>query len=484
MSEAVVSVSRLTVHCTVPRDHPHTERVRWRMSEAAGAPLRQALEDVLWPLSAALGDEVVIIRRIELSFDLDTSRELSDVARHWAARLSAALVRFLDGSGAIGMVRFESRAHFLARFLVDAAAGRASSQWYYRQFRGLESLAIPAVLRTALIEDVDRGVAALRALDLQELVAVLEALGPREARRVVEAVWSQTGDASRIESAADALVPVASRWRSLAAALDSPWTAALALIVLASDPPIAPLAAIAKLAASVAAWLHEPSGIAQELAPPELGSLAALSATERAAVAAAFGKSGALTTAAREPVFEYTRFGGLILLLPHVAELPVEAMFVGGDRPWVRLMVLAGCAGADGARAALADPVLARLCGVSAKEPPFHEWIEDARDRLVAFERAFDSTDADLSWFGEDLALAAHHVLRRFARRLPGFSESSPRFLYENFLAFSATVEHGHDAIVCRMGRPPLAALLGITGALRGRIRVPWLPPVDLHSLS
>ncbi len=409
MSEAVVSVSRLTVHCTVPRDHPHTERVRWRMSEAAGAPLRQALEDVLWPLSASHGDEVVIIRRIELSFDLDTSRDLSDVARHWAARLSAALVRFLDGSGATGMVRFESRAHFLARFLVDAAAGRASSKWYYRQFRGLEALAIPAVLRTALIDDVERGVAALRALDLQELVAVLQALGAREARRVIEAVWSQAEDASHIESAAEALVPVASRWRTLAAALDSPWTAALALMVLASDPPVAPLAAIATLAASVAAWRYEPSGFAQELAPPELASLAALSETKRAAVAAALGKSGAHTTTAREPVSAYTRFGGLILLLPHVAELPVDAMFVGGDRPWVRLMVLAGCAGADGAPGALADPVLARLCGVSDKEPAFHEWIEDARDRLVAFATAFDPTDADLSWFGGELALRLSH---------------------------------------------------------------------------
>jgi hypothetical protein len=484
MSEAFVTVSRLTVQCTVPRDHPHTERVRWRIGEAAGAPLRQALEDVLWPLSAAHTDEVVIIRRMELSFDLDTSRDLSDVARHWAARLSAALVRVLDGSRATGMLRFESRAHFLARFLVDAAAGRAASKWYYRQFRGLEALAIPAVLRTALLEDVERGIAALRTLEPHELVPVLHALGALEARRVIEAVRSHDGDSSRIESAVEALIAVAPGWRAIAPALDSPWTAALALLVLASDPPIAPLPAVATLAASVAAWLHEQPGFAPELVPPELASLAALSEAKRAAVAAAFKKSDATTAIVDESVSAYTRFGGLILLLPHVAELPIDAMFGSGDRPWVRLMVLARCAGADGAARALADPVLARLCGVSGKEAPFHDWIEDARDRLAAFERAFDPTDGDLSWFGAELALAAHHVLRRFARRLPGFSESSPRFLYENFLAFPATVEHADEAIVCRMGRPPLAALLGITGALRGRIRVPWLPPVDLHSLS
>jgi hypothetical protein len=483
MSTAVVTVSRLKVNGTVPRDHPHVERVRWRLGEAAEA-LRQALEDILSPLAAWQSDEVIVIRRLELTFDLDTSRELPDIARHWAARLSAALVRSLDGSRTTGMLRFASRAHFLARFLVDAAAGRAPSKWYYRQFRGLDALAIPAALRTALIDDVEQGIAALHALDLQELVPVLQALGAREARRVVEAVWSHAGDASRIESAADALIPVVPGWRSLALTLDSPWTSALALIALASDPPIAPLPAIAKLAASVAAWPHEQSGLAQEQAPPELAPLAALSETKRAAVAAAFGKSGARTATVEEPVSAYTPFGGLILLLPHVAELPIDAMFDSGDRPWVRLMVLARCAGADRAPRALADPVLARLCGVSEKAPHFHKWIEDARDRLVAFDRSFDPTDADLSWFGEELALAAHHVVRRFARRLPGFSESSARFLYENFLAFPATVEQTGAAIVCRMGRPPLAALLGITGALRGRIRVPWLDPLDLHSLG
>lgn len=476
MSVAVVTVSRLTVNCTVPRDHPHTERVRWRLSEAAGAPLRQALEDVLWPLSASHSDEVVIIRRMELSFDLDTSRELSDVARHWAARLSATLARFLDGTRATGMLRFESRAHFLAHFLVDAAAGRATSKWYYRQFRGLDALAIPAVLRTALLEDVERGIAALGTLDAHELVPVLQALGAREARRVIEAVWSLAGDDSRSESAVDALVAVAPRWRALAPALDSPWTAALALIVLAADRPIAPLPAIAKLAASVAAWLYEPSGLTQEQAPPELASLAALSGTKRAAVVAAFEKADTRATDADAPVSAYTPYGGLILLLPHVAELPIDAMFDSGDRPWVRLMVLARCAGADGAPRALADPVLARLCGGFAMVPPL--------DRLDAFERSFDPADADLSWFGGELARAAHHVMRRFARRLPGFSESSARFLYENFLAFPAIVEDTRSGLVCRMGRPPLAALLGVTGAQRGRIHVPWLDPIDLHSLG
>src|SRR5262249_196529 len=67
-------------------------------------------------------------------------------------------------------------------------------------------------------------------------------------------------------------------------------TAALALLVLASDPPIAPLPATAKLAASVAAWLQAEPLTTVEHAPPELAPLAALSEAKRAGIAAVFGK--------------------------------------------------------------------------------------------------------------------------------------------------------------------------------------------------
>ena len=70
------------------------------------------------------------------------------------------------------------------------------------------------------------------------------------------------------------------------------------------------------------------------------------------------------------------------------------------------------------------------------------------------------------------LALAAQHVLRAFARRLPGFAESSPRFLYDSFLDFDATIIDSEDTFHCRVGRPRLAALFGLTGALRGRLPI------------
>src|SRR5262249_9198319 len=206
-----------TVNCTVPRDHPNIGRVRWRLDEVAGPPLRHALQELLAPLGRLHSDEVVIIRRLELSFDLDTSRALPDLARRWAARRALALARSLeDGARTSGMVRFPDAAHFLARFLVDAAAGRAAGKWYYRRWRGLEPLAIPAVLRTAILEHAEQGLAGLRSLPPAELVPVLEALGPGEARRVIETVGQEPGESADFERAAEALIPCAPIWRTFA----------------------------------------------------------------------------------------------------------------------------------------------------------------------------------------------------------------------------------------------------------------------------
>src|SRR5262249_46254555 len=66
------------------------------------------------------------------------------------------------------------------------------------------------------------------------------------------------------------------------------------------------------------------------------------------------------------------------------------------------------------------------------------------------------------------LARAARLVLRRFARRLPGFGESTPPHLWRNFLAFDAVIENEDARVVVRCGRPPLHLVLTLTGMTRG----------------
>jgi hypothetical protein len=162
-----------------------------------------------------------------------------------------------------------------------------------------------------------------------------------------------------------------------------------------------------------------------------------------------------------EPRTLRTPFGGLLLLLPHLAELPLDAMWpLPDERAFGRLNILAHCAGAARAPRVLADPLIRLLAGVP----------DDADDPDPAPD--------------EPARSFAHDVLRGFARRLPGFVDSSPEYLYDNFLDFEATVEETGTRRICRMGHPPLGALLLFTGALRGRIAVPWLgdPPLELFT--
>src|SRR5438105_251170 len=138
-----VSVARLTVDCAVPRNHPNPLAVRTRLDDAA-ARLAEALGELLAPL-ARLGDEVILIRKLELTFDLDTSLPPAELARAWAARLAEAVALWLKPEARSSMLRFPDEAHYLARFLADTVSGRAPQAWYYRRWRGLAPLSLPAL---------------------------------------------------------------------------------------------------------------------------------------------------------------------------------------------------------------------------------------------------------------------------------------------------------------------------------------------------
>jgi hypothetical protein len=277
----------------------------------------------------------------------------------------------------------------------------------------------------------------------------------------------------------------------------------------------------------------------------------------------------------------YTRFGGVVLLLPHIAALPLAGgWYSDEDRALARLHILARCAGPTRAADVIADPTLRYLCGVTDDTSAAHA-IERLSKGAPGFERALviarlaaarsveltvgrrpTSTAAGTAlvvvgwpageWLlvtplspatraalrsddiaaataalaaallddlartaavnlrpsaarritralrhltlpphlaGPDdldraLTLAAQPVMRGFARRLPEFAESSPGYLYDSFLACDATVEESHAGRVCRLGRPPLSALLHLFGVSRGTIALPWLgdAPFELRT--
>lgn len=73
------------------------------------------------------------------------------------------------------------------------------------------------------------------------------------------------------------------------------------------------------------------------------------------------------------------------------------------------------------------------------------------------------------------LSVAAQHVMRAFAWRLPGFAESNLPYLAGNFLDFAGSLEEEAARRVVRLGRPPLHLVLGLTGMMRQTYRLSWL---------
>ncbi len=73
------------------------------------------------------------------------------------------------------------------------------------------------------------------------------------------------------------------------------------------------------------------------------------------------------------------------------------------------------------------------------------------------------------------LSIAAQHLLREIAWRLPGFSRSNLPYLSRNFIEFSASIEEEPARRVVRLGRPPLHLVLSMTGMTRQSYPLSWL---------
>jgi hypothetical protein len=73
------------------------------------------------------------------------------------------------------------------------------------------------------------------------------------------------------------------------------------------------------------------------------------------------------------------------------------------------------------------------------------------------------------------LSVAAQGVLRRFARKLPGFTKSSLGYLNHNFLDGCATVEESERQRIVSLSRPPLHLMISKAGLNRCLYRLSWL---------
>ena len=122
-----------------------------------------------------------MIRQLEIQVDVNAAWERESLTRAWARQIARELGAVMhDGGDGENVVRFPTRAAFLARFLIDAAEGHAWGKWYYESFAGLRLLPTSAALRTAIVDQPASGQDALLELSSDALKKVL--CGPDHAR--------------------------------------------------------------------------------------------------------------------------------------------------------------------------------------------------------------------------------------------------------------------------------------------------------------
>lgn len=73
------------------------------------------------------------------------------------------------------------------------------------------------------------------------------------------------------------------------------------------------------------------------------------------------------------------------------------------------------------------------------------------------------------------LSVAAQNMMRDFAGRLAGFAYSSLPYLFQNFLAFTGSIEEETERQIVRLGSPPLALILNMSGMNSSVYSVDWL---------
>jgi hypothetical protein len=522
-----LNIRRFSAQYLIPRDHPAPEHIKARLDDAIAAPvLKESLPLVISSLLPANDDSVFLIRRLDLNVDVNAAWESDQLTRvilaQFARQLGVSLGEQENGGN---VLHFANRATYLARFLLDLTRGVAWGRWYYESFAGLRLLTTSAALRTAVCASPDVGRDALLLLSEAESKSLLHALTRQDVRRVFDSV----ADTDARVGQSECFQLVWKAWDYVAADLKSSDDGLLALrLFLRASRERHEVIGPALKAASIALvslarlLLESPTERRQQL-------VAALVHNDLASLYLAAGSSAEVLTPLLSCPSEWiadviatllsekevppaetaeaatrrdTGFGGIFLLLPLLDELPLAAASGGWPNvddatalTLVRFLVLVKCCTPQHKQRAFYDPLLRDLMLITGEITPaiIAEWsTRITESQLSAFAKEVEcdlpnKQAEDLSFLklpepipispalDTVLNVAAQHVLRAFAWRLPDFANSSLMYLATNFLDFSATVETESDRHIVRLGRPPLNLLLSLTGVVRRTYRLSWL---------
>jgi len=547
--ESSVAIERWTNVYVVAADHPAPHDPQARLDHFISSDVGHACAAHLADWLDDADPAVCMIRELSIDLALDpaASRE-PEIASAWGRRVALEIRRALESNnGSANVVRFSSRAAYIAHWALDVANGRTWDQWYYAEFQSLRSL--PAGL--AIVEAMVREPAELPSIVgefvtmrcLQDVLAAIQESGAAKVFRVLlDASPATTAavtpwlprllaicnrfplgvpaepfrDALRLYATARTHCPGTSEY-GLPTAIDGLLNLRRMLASFASlDSAQAFLRACANGGRDEAQRIAAAEHV--RLDEPILSFLLHTiddSPDWPAFAANAFGSATDDPLRAADSFL--TQYGGIFLLGPSFLDLDMYGACLiaahNADDPLVcsailRCVLAASCFGRDRVRACLADPAISLFAGLARS--PSHESLADAvlrADIAGAFAFLLDTLPQDrlpflhpepdpalLDYFDFSRAMPelnldastaalwsrlAHAVLRSFAARLPGFSQSSPEYLFQNFLAGLRSVTDSGDRIEVVLPRCPLSIVLEIAGAYRS-YEVPWREGVEI----
>jgi len=499
---ARIAIRHLALRGLAPRDHPAPGDLRQKLIDAARGFLPEALEQAVGAWS---GEAVLRVRRLEVDVTLDTAFEprafAACLARAIAGELRRAEARGSSHGGSESVVCYPSRAIYLAALLEALAEGRSTERWWLSDAEGLRFLSPAQAIRTALLASARVGLEALASLPPLRRTAVLGALTPLERERVLDG-FSHEGRGAGFDACADAIVQAADELPEGASAL------ALFVGAFARRPALAGEA----LSDAARLWVEF-----EQHQRDDGADIAAASSEEREVGAPSSGQEARRILAAAasrrnrpapsKPLYRFTSFGGLLLLLPDLgasAIADVVAKWPTAPPNAAALVAHAAlglCAGRERFTEYLGDDLWRELFGLDPQAPtsaitsplcavdddawsafapllaPLHR-LRDARF-LLPPGGLIGSRGARRSLAG--LARAAS---KRFARRLPAMADSSAPFLWANLLATSAALERRPSGWNARLSRPPLDVLLSLARVAEGSVYAGSGVSIDIHRLT
>jgi hypothetical protein len=521
-------VERHRCRYRVNRSHPDPAGVRRRLDGVIAERIPARLADAL---SAHLppGDGVVVIRSLGVRVLLGAADpDLLATTDLWTKGLLTAILKALARDDDT-VIRYPSRAAYLAAFLAALAAGDAFAHWPFEQFGRWRPLG-PAGAATAVCETHSGDVATALAMlaganDLRRLLALLSA---EQAARVGAAAGLRRANPGATPELAalggdDVVAHALLSGRQFAA---SPHHLALWLLAslrgsASAAPRLAGGDATSQAVGELAAWGPELAALglldtaratgrrAHRL--PDEGRRITLLHNAIPALAEALDRAarddGPAESADGADVLT-SAFAGCALLLAGLGAIDLEqalikvgvaagatAPLAGRLRWWALLCAL----GRDHRPVARFDPVLLRLAGDPGGSygSEMVEQLLDARACATLVEslsaapvRALQTAaaspselahldisdivaDANIAGVVHALALSA---VRDLARRLPGFSTSSAPYIAANLLVGAGRFRFDPAASSASLPDVALRVALQMAGWEDRTVPAPWLP--------